>query len=255
MAEGHGPYASDRSAGSVLLAVCLALLGWAGLAAVLARPDLLPSPWAVLAWLIQAAASGTLWPPLAITLAHVLLAWGLALGLAVVCGLRMGQSARFSRWVGPWLDMVSRVPVALAGLLCAFWAPWIAPLAVALPMVGKLAPGIRAARRGLDQDVLDMARLYQMTGAAVSRHVIWPQLAPHVWCAARSGFRRACGGILVVEALVADGGIGGQMARAVTAAQPEALLGLAAAFGLVALTVDGGLLRGRVRQAGHWRAA
>lgn len=241
----------------VVVASLMALvLLWACLAWWLADPQLAPGPQIVFPTLWTALVSGDLWPDLSATLTRVTAAFGLAMGFGVAIGIALGGSRRADRWFGPWLTVALNIPALVTIVLCYLWIglnEWAAIAAVSLNKIPMVAVMLREGMVARDTDLSDMARLHRMGWFARLRHILIPQLAPHIMASARAGLALIWKIVLVVEFLGRSNGIGFRIHLDFQMFDIAGVLANALAFVAVMLAVEWGLLAPLAQRAARWR--
>ncbi len=240
--------------GLVSLGALLAL--WAVAAALTGNPRRLPGPWAVGHELFAIAAGGELWFHAGMTLFRVALAFVAAMILGGALGLAMGRSPRLDRWLDPTLVILLNIPALVIIVLAYIWIglnETAAILAVALNKIPVVAVILREGTRALRPDLDDMARVFAMSGPARLRHVVLPQLAPHLAAAARTGVALIWKIVLVVEFLGRSNGVGFKIHLLFSSFDVAGVLAWSLAFVAVMLAIDAGLLRPWEARANRWR--
>ncbi len=256
-AQGYAARTTRGASGLpwTLAGVGLLLALWSGLAAL--YPSILvPSPWEVLAALARLAASGRLWPALAITLVRLAAAFALGSLVGVALGLAAGRSRALAGLLRPGMGVAAGVPPIAWIALALIWfgtgslTPIVVALLVTVPVVfTATAEGVRA----LDRDLLSMARVFGLRGPILLRELYLPALAPHLLAGLSSGAALTVRIGIMGEFLAASAGVGSEMAFARTQLDTARVV----AWVLVALLVLGaseGLLLGPLaRRAAAWR--
>lgn len=235
----------------------LALVGLWSLAAVVTdHPQTLPAPWAVAGRIARIAASGELARNGAATLGRVAASFVLAMAAGVAIGLVMGRNRRVDAWLTPSLLILLNLPALVLIVLSYVWIglnETAAVVAIALNKIPIVAVMLREGARALRPDLDDMARAFGMGRLARLRHVVLPQLAPHVAAAARTGLSLIWKIVLVVEFLGRPDGVGFRIHLLFSNFDVEGVLAWALAFVAVMLAIDLGLLRPWARRANRWR--
>ncbi|MGF1660096.1 MAG: ABC transporter permease [Rubrimonas sp.] len=237
----------------------LALLAlWATGAALAGDPTRFPGPLAALAALWGAAESGALWGHLGATLARVAAAFVLAIGIGSAIGVAMGRSRTVDAALDFWLVAFLNLPALVAIALCYIWLGLNEVAAVAAVAINKIplaAAMMREGARALDPALDDMARAYAMPWRDRMRHVVAPQLAPHVASTARAGLALIWKIVLVVEFLGRPNGVGFMIHLNFQLFDVAGVLAWALAFIAVMLAVEAAVLRPWERAARRWRDA
>ncbi len=258
--EGKAPAADAPPwwRGRARLLSALALLAvWAGGAALAGDPTTFPGPVRVAAALGREAWSGALWLHLGATLARVGAAFTLAIGIGALIGVAMGRSRAADAALDAWLVAFLNLPALVAIALCYIWIglnETAAIVAVAINKIPLAAAMMREGARALDPALDDMARAYRMPWADRMRHVVAPQLAPHVAATARAGLSLVWKIVLVVEFLGRPNGVGFMIHMNFQLFDVTRVLAYAVAFIAVMLAVEALALRPWERAAARWRA-
>jgi NitT/TauT family transport system permease protein len=236
-----------------------ALIGfWALLAALNGDPKVLPGPGLVLPRMIQELVSGDLIESLGATLLRVAAAFVLAMSIGTALGLFMGRSPAVDRWLDPWLVVFLNLPALVVIVLCYLWIGLnevAAVSAVAINKIPMVTAMLREGARALDPSLDAMARVFRMGRAARLRHVILPQLAPHIASAARAGVALIWKIVLVVEFLGRSDGIGFKIHLYFQLFDVTMVLVYALAFVIVMLAIEALVMQPFEARARVWRTA
>nr|WP_029654791.1 ABC transporter permease subunit [Marinobacter daepoensis] len=231
------------------------LLLWAVIAQGL-NSSLLPSPMTVLETLMQESASGELWRHLGATLARVLVAFVLAMGLGTVIGLVMGRSLRANALFDPLLVLLLNLPALVTIILMYVWFGLVevaAVMAVVINKVPNVAVTIREGARSLDHRLEEMATVYRFSRWQRLTEVWAPQLFPYLMAATRGGLALIWKIVLVVELLGRSNGVGFQLHLAFQVFDVAAILAYSLAFVAVVQLIELALLQPLERRASRWR--
>jgi NitT/TauT family transport system permease protein len=237
--------------------VSLALLiaaWWAG--SHLAGPRLLPEPQAVGLAIIAEARSGALAFNLGVTLARVAASFIIAMALGTALGLLMGRNRNVDRLGDPWLVVLLNLPALVIIVLAYIWAGLTESAAIAAVALNKLPVAtvtVREGARSLDAGLDDMAQVFRMGPWVRLRHVVFPQLAPYLAAAARSGLSLVWKIVLIVELLGRPNGVGFEIGIAFQLFDVTRLLAYAFAFVAVMLVIETFLVQPLERHVSRWR--
>jgi NitT/TauT family transport system permease protein len=237
--------------------VSLALLiaaWWVG--SHLAGARLLPEPQAVGLAIIAEARSGALAFNLAVTLARVVASFLIAMALGTALGLLMGRYRNVDRLGDPWLVALLNLPALVIIVLAYIWAGLTESAAIAAVALNKLPIAIVTVREGarsLDAGLDDMAQVFRMGAWVRLRHVVFPQLAPYLAAAARSGLSLVWKIVLIVELLGRPNGVGFEIGIAFQLFDVTRLLAYALAFVAVMLVIETFLVQPLERHVSRWR--
>ena len=240
----------------------LSLLGllifWSAAAWITADPQILPSPFSLVAPLLAEIRSGELPNHLGHTLLRVVWAFLLAMTLGTILGLAMGRNERLNRWLDPWLVVFLNLPALVLIVLCYLWIglnETAAIAAVTLNKIPNVATVIREGARSMDRELDAMARIYRLSFRTRLRHILLPQLAPFIAASARSGVAVIWKIVLVVEFLGRSNGIGFQIHLYFQLFDVGMVLIYALSFITVMLLVEWGILQPWERRVTRWRVA
>jgi NitT/TauT family transport system permease protein len=234
------------------------LLLWVVAALLTDDAQVLPTPWELVAPLGQELASGELFYHLGATLLRVIWAFALAMTLGIAIGLAMGRSERVNRWLDPWMVIFLNLPALVLIVLCYLWiglTEAAAITAVTLNKVPNVATVLREGARALDPGLDAMAQVFRMSWVARMRHVVFPQLAPFIAGAARSGVAVIWKIVLVVEFLGRSSGVGFQIHLYFQLFDVAKVLVYSLSFICVMLLVEWLILQPFERHVSRWRHA
>ena len=239
----------------VLSLVGLVLL-WELLAAVSASP-LLPGPVAVASNLQGHVVSGELLSHLAITLWRVAVSFVIAMAIGTSLGILMGRSHTVDSVLDNLLVIGLNIPALVTIILCYIWfglTEIAAVVAVALNKIPTVTVTVREGARAVDQQLLEVARVFRITPGRTLVRVYLPQLYPYMMAAARSGLALIWKIVLVVELLGRSSGVGFQLGTYFQFFDIASILAYTLAFAGVILALEGLALRPLERRLAGWRA-
>ncbi len=231
---------------------------WWVLAWLKADPMVLPGPQVVLPRMGQEAASGALWVHLGATLWRVVQAFTWAMSLGLVLGVAMGLLPALNRWLDPWLVVFLNLPALVVIVLCFLWIglnETAAIVAVAINKIPLVTAMTREGARALSAPLSDMARVFGMSPLARLRHILLPQMAPHLASTARSGLSLIWKIVLVVEFLGRGQGVGFKIHLHFQMFDVTMVMVYALAFIAVMLAIETLILQPIEARARRWRDA
>jgi NitT/TauT family transport system permease protein len=238
----------------LLSLVLLIAAWWAG--SLFAGARLLPEPQAVGLAIIAEARSGALAFNLGVTLARVAASFIVAMALGTALGLLMGRHRNVDRLGDPWLVVLLNLPALVIIVLAYIWAGLTESAAIGAVALNKLPVAIVTVREGarsLDAGLDDMAQVFRMGAWVRLRHVVFPQLAPYLAAAARSGLSLVWKIVLIVELLGRPNGVGFEIGIAFQLFDVTRLLAYAFAFVAVMLVIETFLVQPLERHVSRWR--
>ena len=237
------------------LSILSLVLVWQGLAIMVPNATL-PPPVEVAAVLVKALLRGDLGHHLAITLARVLAAFALALGVGTAIGIALGRWPGLDRAFDAWVVFFLNLPALVTAILCFVWfglTEGAALAAVVLNKIPSVVVTLREGARTLDPGYGDLARVYRIGRWRNLRHVVLPQLAPYLLVAARSGLALIWKIVLVVELLGRSDGIGFKLHLFFQGFDVAGILAYSLAFILVVQAIELAVLAPLERKVSRWR--
>lgn len=223
---------------------------------MIAAQRLFPTPVAVAGEMVQLATSGRLVPDLGKTLARAGVAFILAMAIGTVLGLLLGRVRWLDRLVSSWLVVGLNLPAIVVAIVLYIWLGLTEVALVSAVVVNKVPlviVTIREGVRSLSPDFDELARVLRLSRWQRLRRVVLPQLVPFVLAAARTGLSLIWKIVLVFEVLGSDGGVGYRVSLMFQFFDITGILAYTAAFILVVLALEHGLLRPLERRALRWR--
>lgn len=260
LAVGRGAVASRPLPLAVVRALSLfgLVVFWWALAWLKADPMVLPGPDLVFPRMGAEAASGVLWVHLGATLARVVQAFVLAMSLGLILGVLMGLSPALNRWLDPWLVVFLNLPALVVIVLCFLWIglnETAAIVAVAINKIPLVTAMMREGARALNGPLADMAQVFGMSRVAQLRHILLPQLAPHLAATARAGLSLIWKIVLVVEFLGRGQGVGFKIHLHFQMFDVTMVMVYALSFIAVMLAIETLILQPLEARARRWRDA
>lgn len=246
-----------RDTGIRIFSLGLFLLFWGGLSAMLGDPQILPSPNQVLSEMLALWQQGKLQENLIATGWRVFAAFGLAMLIGGVCGYVMGKSDALDAWLDPWLIIFLNLPALVLIVLCYLWVglnEFAAILAVTLSKAPMTTTIIREGARNMSWELRDLAAVYRLPLLTRLRHIILPELYPHIISAARTGFSVIWKIVLVVEFLGRPDGIGRQIHTQFSLFDVTGVLAYALGFVICILFIEFAIMQPGEKRIGRWRA-
>lgn len=241
-----------------LASVIAVVLLWQLAAWLNGDASILPGPLVVLEKMMAEIAKGELFRHLLITLARVVAAFVLAMSIGVLIGLVLGRNKALDEFFDAWVIVLLNLPALVVIVLAYIWiglTEVAAILAVTINKVPMVVVMIREGARALDPQLDALVKIYRMDRGTAFRHVILPQLAPHVAAAARSGIALIWKIVLVVELLGRSNGVGFKIHLHFQLFDVAMVLVYAVSFVIVMLGIEAFVLQPLERRANRWRHA
>ena len=244
---------------SVLSVAVMVLAWWTVSATGLVRADLLPSPAAVAAALVDVVQNGyrgtTLWGNIAATLGRLLGGFGSAAVAGVPLGLWMGSN-RVANAALDWIIQFMRpLPPLSYMILLILWlgtgdlSKGALLFLTAFPIIVSAAA---AGVRGVKQQRVQAALALGASRPAVFRHVILPSAAPMVFTGLQIALAAAFSTVVAAELLAASDGLGWMVISASNFLRNDIIILCILLLGLLGIALAS-LLRLADRRLIHWR--
>lgn len=217
---------------------------------------LFPTPIAVAEEMAQLAATGRLLPDLGKTLLRAGTAFVLAMLIGSALGFALGRVRWLDRLLSSWLVVGLNLPAIVVAIVLYIWLGLTEVALVSAVVVNKVPlviVTIREGVRSLSADYEELARVLRLPRWRRLRLVILPQLVPFVLAAARTGLSLIWKIVLVFEVLGSDGGVGYRVSLMFQFFDITGILAYTAAFILVVLAFEHGVLHPLERRALRWR--
>lgn len=244
LSPAHAPWHGLRRVALPLL--LLALFELVARRAVALGSEVLAPPSAALQAMWGAALDGSLWSATAFTLGSVALGLFIGGGLGTLAGLHLGLFPRAARASFLSVELLRSLPtVALLPLFMLVFGFGL-PLQVCLVAAGSFWPPlilVQGAVRQVDPQLLDLARLLQLSGAARLTKVVLPATVPRLVTALRLGLAFSLQIAVTVEIAGNPHGMGYAMLLAEQTLAPALMIGWLGWIGLIGLLFNTALLR------------
>lgn len=198
----------------VLIPIALAtfLLAWHTIVVVNQYPKfILPTPRDVASAWLENWANGNITRHIGITLAEILLGFGIAFAFASIVGYALAKSPLVEKLVSPYLVASQAVPLVAIGPLVIIWLKIgfvqnaiVAALVCFFPMLVNTIVGVR----GVGQEHRELMHSYGANQAQIFSKLELPAALPLIFGGMRVGITLSVVGVIVVEMLWADRGLG-----------------------------------------------
>lgn len=201
-----------REAAPGLAFLALLVLLWELVARNLGdRAAVFPPPSAIFGTLGTMAGDGPLWVALGQSMYRLVVGYLLGLVPAVLLGLLMGSSERVYRLFEPLLELLRPIPKAALVPPLMFFIGLGDPLKVTIVALAVFFPillNLVQAVRGTEAELLDTARTFGLSRAAMLRKVVLPACMPQLMAGMQISLGVALVVLILAEMVSAGGGIG-----------------------------------------------
>ena len=205
------------------------------------KPYLLPPPSAVVTTLWELTLNGTLFKHVQASVTRWVVGFILGGGLGLLLGSWVGLSRGAERTLDTSVQMLRTVPFLAMAPLLIIWlgldeAPKITlvGLAAFFPLYINTFAGIR----NVDRKLIEVGRVYQLSGPEMLRRVIIPAALPAVFTGVRYGLGVAWLALVVAELMGATRGLGFMLVEGREFVRIDVIVGGIILFSLVGKFVD-----------------
>jgi NitT/TauT family transport system permease protein len=210
----------------------------------------------VSAW-TRMIASGELIEAFAGSAQAFFIGFSLAIVVALAVGIVLGTNAEADHTAAPFLSALIALPSVAYIPLIMIWFGFGLAGRVAIVFefsVLVMTMNVRAGVRGVDHDLLQMARAFSFGRWRTFRNVVVPGAMPGIMAGLRLGLGRAIKGTVTAEVLLVLVGVGGLVKSYGNTFRLDALLAVVATIVAIALILTSVLLR-IDRRLNRWQAA
>jgi sulfonate transport system permease protein len=142
---------------------------------------------------------------------RVLAGFAIGASVAVILGTITGLSRRVHEAVEPTLQALRSIPTLAWGPLLLLWLGIDDTPKVVLVYIGAFFPvyvNLVSGIMGVDRKLIEVARIYNLTGPQTARRVILPAALPNLFTGLRLGISQAWLFVVVAEIFGATKGLG-----------------------------------------------
>lgn len=175
------------SAGSILFWVLLWHIG-----ATVANKNLIlkiPLPVKTVQVFFENCTKADFWQAVGTSLLHIAVGFTAAVLLGLICGILSGNFAVFKTLTSPIMLLIRSVPVAAFIVLAWLWIPTkILPPFISFLMVFPIIwSHVETALLSVDKRLIEMARVYGMSGTGIIKNIKIPTVLPSLRAACITG--------------------------------------------------------------------
>jgi sulfonate transport system permease protein len=230
-----------RPAIGLLLPLVLAV-GWeAAVHFHLANGRLVPPPSVVYATFAELAETGELQRHTLATLARVAVGFGLGVVTGTLLGALAGYSTLARRLFDPSLQGLRAVPSIAWIPLFILWLGIFETSKVVLIAVGVFFPvylGVVGAVRSVDRKIVEVGRLFRLSGVEMVRRILLPAVLPTYVIALRSGLGLGWMFVIAAEFMGASEGLGFLLIDGQQLGKPAEIVAAIVAFAVLGKITD-----------------
>ncbi|WP_320202651.1 ABC transporter permease [Agrobacterium rosae] len=218
------------------------IIGWEFLVrAGLVGGRLMPPPSRILATVQELLVSGELLTHIWVTLKRVLFGFALGAAAGTVFGALTGFLPRIARILDPTLQALRAIPSIAWVPLFILWFGIFEASKIALIGVGVFFPvylGVYGAVVGVDRRIVEVGRVYRLSGFDLVRRILLPSILPDYVLALRSGLGLGWMFVVAAEFMGASEGLGYLLVDGQQLGKPDQILAAILIFALVGKATD-----------------
>ncbi len=230
-----------RPALGILLPLALAA-GWEAVVHFhLANGRLVPPPSVVYATFAELADAGELQRHTLATLARVAAGFGFGVVAGTLLGALAGYSTLARRLFDPSLQGLRAVPSIAWIPLFILWLGIFETSKVVLIAVGVFFPvylGVVGAVRSVDRKIVEVGRLFRLSGVGMVRRILLPAVLPTYVIALRSGLGLGWMFVIAAEFMGASEGLGFLLIDGQQLGKPAEIVAAIVAFAVLGKITD-----------------
>ena len=202
---------------------------------------LVPPPSRILDTFVELARTGELQLHAAATVVRVAAGFGLGVAAGTLLGALAGYSALARRLVDPTLQALRAIPSIAWVPLFILWLGIFETSKVTLIAVGVFFPvylGVMGAVMSVDRKVVEVGRVFRLSGFAMVRRILLPAVLPAYVLALRSGLGLGWMFVVAAEFLGASEGLGFLLIDGQQLGKPAQIVAAIVAFAVIGKTTD-----------------
>lgn len=225
----------------LLLPFLLALAWEAAVRAGWSDGRLVPPPSTIYATFLDLARTGELQRHALVTLSRVAVGFGIGVAAGTVLGAITGYSTLTFRLVDPTLQALRAIPSIAWVPLFILWLGIFEASKVTLIAVGVFFPvylGVMGAVMSVDRKVVEVGRIFRLSGARMVRRILLPAVLPSYIVALRSGLGLGWMFVVAAEFMGASEGLGYLLIDGQQLGKPAQIVAAIVAFALIGKITD-----------------
>jgi sulfonate transport system permease protein len=212
-------------------------LTWIGLP----NGRLVPPPSRIWATLVELAAAGELQRHVAVTVSRVAAGFVCGVAAGTLAGAITGYSALMRRLLDPSLQALRAIPSIAWVPLFILWLGIFETSKITLIAVGVFFPvylGVMGAVMSVDRKIVEVGRIFRLSGAAMVRRILLPAVLPAYVIALRSGLGLGWMFVVAAELLGASEGLGYLLVDGQQLGKPAQIVAAIVVFAVIGKTTD-----------------
>lgn len=225
----------------LLLPVVLAIAWELAVRLGLSDGRLVPPPSRIWATLTELAANGELQRHVAVTVGRVAAGFAVGVAAGTLAGAICGYSVLIRRLIDPTLQALRAIPSIAWVPLFILWLGIFESSKITLIAVGVFFPvylGVMGAVLSVDRKIVEVGRVFRLSGAAMVRRILLPAVLPAYVIALRSGLGLGWMFVVAAELLGASEGLGYLLVDGQQLGKPAQIVAAIVVFAVIGKTTD-----------------
>ncbi|MBH0238916.1 ABC transporter permease [Methylobrevis sp. L22] len=201
----------------------------------------MPPPSRIFATLVDLSGSGELARHITATVWRVLVGFAIGVVAGTAAGALAGYSAIVRRLVDPTLQGLRAIPSIAWVPLFILWLGIFEESKIALIAVGVFFPvylGVMAAIASVDRKIVEVGRVFRLSGPALVRRILLPAILPSYVVALRSGLGLGWMFVVAAEFMGASEGLGYLLVDGQQLGKPDQIVAAILVFAVLGKLTD-----------------
>jgi sulfonate transport system permease protein len=202
---------------------------------------LVPPPSRIWATLVELASTGELQRDIAVTVGRVAAGFAFGVAAGTLVGALTGYSALSRRLLDPTMQALRSIPSIAWVPLFILWLGIFEASKVTLIAVGVFFPvylGVMGAVLSVDRKVVEVGRVFRLSGAQMVRRILLPAVLPAYVIALRQGLGLGWMFVVAAELLGASEGLGYLLVDGQQLGKPAQIVAAIVVFAVIGKTTD-----------------
>jgi len=202
---------------------------------------LVPPPSRIWATLVELAATGELQRHILVTTSRVAAGFAFGVIAGTLAGAITGYSQVLRRLLDPTLQALRAIPSIAWVPLFILWLGIFESSKITLIAVGVFFPvylGVMGAVLSVDRKIVEVGRVFRLSGAAMVRRILLPAVLPAYVIALRSGLGLGWMFVVAAELLGASEGLGYLLVDGQQLGKPAQIVAAIVVFAVIGKTTD-----------------
>jgi sulfonate transport system permease protein len=207
----------------------------------LSNGRLVPPPSVIFHTFSDLAATGELQRHTIATMVRVALGFGFGVIAGTIAGAVTGYSALSHRLLDPTLQALRAIPSIAWVPLFILWFGIFEASKIILIAVGVFFPvylGVMGAVMSVDRKIVEVGKVFRLSGAAMVRRILLPAVLPHYVIALRSGLGLGWMFVVAAEFMGASQGLGFLLIDGQQLGKPAQIVAAIVAFAIIGKITD-----------------